>query len=148
MISSSGLWVVFADAVLVLMAIAIAVRVGVPLKPTRTGVAISLLPNLLMLVLFYSLAVHMYLSLGAWPNSIGEQNFSRPLLAHANITTNFFAILLLVTFLVWPLALFLCALTRRGRALFSYLVIYGLSYVVSWGLLLLAPSRFLDWWWD
>jgi len=132
----------------VLMAIAVAIRVRVPLRPTRKGAVLSMSPNLLMLVLFYSLAVHMYQSLGDWPASIGGEGFSPLLIAHAGIATNYLVILLLLTVFIWPVTLLLCALVRRWRGLVSYLGIYGLSYAVSCGLMLLAPSGFLNWWWD
>ena len=51
--------IAFGGVAVALIATAIAIYVRVPLKPTRTGVAVSVLPSLLMLVLFYSLVIHM-----------------------------------------------------------------------------------------
>jgi hypothetical protein len=135
-------------AVIAILGIVIACRVRVPLKLTPTSVLVSSLPSLLMIALFYSLAIHMYQSLGAWPTSIGERGFSSLLTTHAYIATDYFAILLLLSVIVWPVALLLCVIIRRWRGLVSYLGIHALSYLVCWGLLLLAPSQFLYWWWD
>src|SRR5437870_4238915 len=96
-----------------LVTAAIAIYVRVPLKLTRTGVGVSMLPSLLMLVLFYSLAIHMHESLGAWPTSIGERDFSGSLTLHAHLAVGYFGVLLLVTILIWPVALVLCTLIRR-----------------------------------
>ena len=135
-------------AVIAIVAIVIACRVRVPLKLTLTSVVVSSMPSLLMLALFYSLAIHMYQSLGAWPTFIGERRFSSLLTAHAYIATDYFAILLLLSVIVWPVAFLLCVIIRRWRGLVSCLGIHALSYLVCWGLLLLAPSQFLYWWWD
>jgi len=51
--------IAFGGVAVALIATAIAIYERVPLKPTRTGVVVSVLPSLLMLVLFYSLAIHM-----------------------------------------------------------------------------------------
>ena len=49
--------------------IALAFRMR-PARQSRMAIAAAVLPPLLMLALFYSLAVHMYQALGAWPASI------------------------------------------------------------------------------
>ena len=85
-------------AVIAIVAIVIACRENVPLKLTLTSVVVSSMPSLLMLALFYSLAIHMYQSLGGWPTSIGERGFSSLLTTHAYIATDYFAILLLSSF--------------------------------------------------
>jgi hypothetical protein len=100
-----------------------------------------------MLVLFYSLAVHMYRSLGAWP-SIGEEGFPRLLVVHADIAVNFFIILLLFTLFAVPVAIFVCAFVRRWRHLILYLGLYAALFFLGWGLMQLAPKPFLNWWWD
>ena len=53
----------------------------------RRAVVIAVLPGLVALGLFYSLAIHMYESLGAWPVSIGEAGFPLSLIIHAAIAT-------------------------------------------------------------
>src|ERR1051326_8008973 len=83
--------------ILALAAIAIAFRMR-PTKQSRIGFTIAVLPALLMLALFYSLAIHMHQSLGAWPTSIGERGFPAPLVTHSAVTANLFVVLLLSLF--------------------------------------------------
>src|SRR5689334_1703299 len=64
------------------------------MKISRAGVIYSALPHLILLVLFYSLAIHMWQALGGWPRSIGEGGFPNLLVSHAHITQNFFGVLL------------------------------------------------------
>jgi hypothetical protein len=51
-----------------------------PAAPSRIMTGVTLLPTLVMLGLFYSLAVHMHQSLDGWPRSIGEDGFPASLL--------------------------------------------------------------------
>jgi hypothetical protein len=48
---------------------------------SRSGVIVATAPAFVMLLLFYSLAIHMYLALGGWPESIGERGFPATLIA-------------------------------------------------------------------
>ena len=109
--------------------------------------AIASLPALVLLSLFYSLAIHMYLSLGGWPASIGNQGFSDQLVAHADITVGCFGILAACT-LVWPLVFLLCLVVPQYRRSLLALAAYAVSCYLCFGLVLLAPGRFLDWWCD
>ena len=101
-----------------------------------------------MLGLFYSLAVHMRLSLGAWPASIGERGFSALLVTHGRVTWHFCEALVLFGIFVWPAAMLICLLVRRFRCFVVYLAVYALLFLGCWGLMLLAPAPFLNWWWD
>jgi len=133
--------------ILSLSAIVVGIRMR-PAKQSRIAVAIAVLPALLMLVLFYSLAIHMHLSLGAWPSSIGERGFPEPLITHGYIATNYFALLFLISFIVWLPTFLLCLLVRRWRVGCYYLAVYALTCLACFGAMLLAPSQFLRWWWD
>jgi len=117
------------------------------MKMTRTGILFSSLPSLLMLVLFYSLAVHMYQSLGGWPSSIGETGFPRLLVAHAHFTQDWFGVSLLSAVLGAPAAIFICLIIRRYHFI-PYVVLYAVVFFLGWGLMQLAPKPFLNWWWD
>jgi hypothetical protein len=117
------------------------------MKVSRTGFIASAFPSFLMLGLFYSLAIHMRLSLGAWPNSIGERGFSPALFAHAQITVLCFEILLLATVFVLPVVILVCLSNSKWRVA-RYLAFYGLVFFVCWGLMHLAPEPFLYWWRD
>jgi hypothetical protein len=61
-----------------------------PHESVTTGIVVSALPSFLTFGLFYSLAVHMRQSLGAWLSSIGECGFPPLLVTHAAVTVNFF----------------------------------------------------------
>ncbi len=140
--------IAFIGVAVVLAASAIAIYVRVPLKLTRMGVAVSLLPSLVMLVLFYSLAIHMRQSLGAWPTAIGERGFPPLLITHATITVDFFIAMLLSSISVFPVAIIVCLLVQRWRRCFPYLVLYVAMFFVCWGFMQFAPEPFLYWWRD
>ena len=118
------------------------------MKLSRTGILLSSLPSFIMLVLFYSLAIHIYQSLGHWPESIGDRGFPPSLVNHANVTWEYFEALLLLTLFGLPVTVIVCLLVRRWRRFVLYLGVHAISYIISWGLVLLAPSQFLNWWWD
>jgi hypothetical protein len=133
--------------ILALVAIVVAFRMR-PAKQSRIALAAVTLPALLMVALFYSLAIHMHQSLGGWPSSIGERGFPASLITHASIATNYFTILLLVSIFAWPVTFLLCLLIRRWRVCVYYLGAYVFACLVCFGAMLLAPSQFLNWWWD
>src|SRR5262245_52656495 len=99
---------------------------------SRKGILLSALPNAVMLLLFYSLAVHMYWSLGAWPTSIGERGFPRPLIAHGYVTMWFFIALIWFGIFIWPMALLICSIARNYRSAVPYLVLYALCFLGCW----------------
>ena len=100
-----------------------------------------------MLLLFYSLAIDMYCSLGKWP-PIGENGFLPWLVAHSALAVNFFIALVWFGVLVLPTAILVCLLDSRWRPLIAYFALAGLLLAVSWGLMLLAPEPYLRWWRD
>jgi len=106
------------------------------------------LPSMLSLGLFYSLALHMHHSLGNWPTSIGERGFPPVLVTHANITVDFFVVLLLSSVFVVPTVMLVCAVTPRWRQLLPYLTLYVALFFGCWGLMQCAPEAFLNWWRD
>ena len=113
------------------------------------SIAISLtLPAMVMLGLFYTLAIHMRQSLGGWPVAIGTHGLPTPLITHGYIAGQFFSILLFSSFFVWPIACVLSATNRRWRGALPYLGIFALSCFVCFAAMLVAPSEFLIWWWD
>ena len=133
--------------ILSMVAVAVTFRLR-PSKQSRIGIIVAVLPALLMLSLFYSLAIHMHQSLGAWPTSIGERGFPATLITHGIIAVNYFCVLVLVSTFGWPVAFLLClAVRRRGFCLY-YLGVYALGCLVCFGAMLLAPSQFLNGWWD
>ena len=101
-----------------------------------------------MLVLFYSLAIHMCLTLGGWPAGIDESGFSKSLFAHAHVPTSYFIISFLGNIVTFPIAVLLCLLIRRLRVCVYYLGMYSLAWMMCYGAMLLAPSQYLKWWQD
>lgn len=116
-------------------------------KPGRKAGLILASPSLLLLVIFYALAMHMYLSLGKWPYAIGKEGFSGPLTVHADVTMMCFYVLFMLTVFVWPVLFFLSILCG-WRPFTNYLGIHALSFAMCFGAMLLAPEPFLNWWWD
>ena len=104
--------------------------------------------GLSMAALFYSLALHMYCRLGGWPSSIGDGGFPSLLVAHGHIAFDFFYLIFMTTVFVWPGAFLACLAVPRWRVAALYLGSYALASLLCYGLLLLAPPKFLNWWWD
>ena len=118
------------------------------IKVTRIGLLLSSLPSLIALALFYSLAIHMRLSLGAWPQSIGERGFPPALVTHSHVTWRCWEVLAFVSIFVLPAVTVVCALVPRGRRFAFYPALGTLAFLLAWGFMFLAPARFLNWWWD
>lgn len=118
------------------------------MKLSRAGILLSAIPSVAMLALFYSLAIHMRYSLGAWPTSIGSRGFPPGLVTHECLTWLFCAALAAVSAYAVPVAILLCLFFKHWRRFIVYFVLYALLYALCWGLMLLAPAPFLHWWWD
>ena len=114
----------------------------------KAGVFIAILPYLLALLLFYSLAIHMYQGLNGWPNSIGTNGFPPALLIHDQITSVYHLGLYLFTIFVTPAIILVCLFVSRLRYLVVYFVLHLVSLPVCYGLMQIAPDRYLYWWWD
>ena len=118
------------------------------MKTSCAGLVAAISPGLLMLVLFYSLAVHMKLSLGAWPWCIGEAGFPGALVLHAKVAWQlFYALTYSVIFALGP-AFLICAAVPGWRRGLNYIAAYMTSLAVCFVLMELAPEQFLYWWWD
>jgi hypothetical protein len=114
----------------------------------RKGIVIAALPGITMLVLFYSLAIHMHKSLGGWPTSIGERGFSHALLIHSNLTDHLFSVLILSLFLL-PIPILGCLPVERWRRYAVYFAAYGGAILFCFILTqVAAPEQFLYWWRD
>ena len=118
------------------------------MKTSRMAIIVSALPSLLMLGIFYSLAIHMRWRLGAWPRSIGDRGFPAALSTHGRLAWDYCSLLFLVNLVVFPAGILVCLFVARWRPLVRYFALYALLYLVCWGLMLLAPASFLNWWWD
>jgi hypothetical protein len=118
------------------------------MRVSRRGMVMSSLPSLFMLAFYYSLAVHMRQSLGAWPTSIGERGFPPLLVAHASVAIGYFSILLLLEIFVVPPTIVVCLVVPFWRRLVPYLAYHAVLFLGCWALMQLAPEPFLHWWKD
>ena len=118
------------------------------MNASRRAIVASSLPGIIMLCLFYSLALHMYHSLGGWPASIGDRGFPASLIAHANINMLFFIANIWFGMSILPLAILAGLLRPSWRPFVPYLTLYVLVFCTCWGLMQLAPEPFLYWWRD
>lgn len=117
-----------------------------PLSPRL--VACSMIPAILLVGAWYTLAIHMYLSLGGWPANIGNAGFSSALNLHVEIAQHCFWLPSLILFVTWPIAVVVFAVVRRWRAGIHYLGIVAIVWALAFGLTQLGPDGFLYWWWD
>jgi hypothetical protein len=116
--------------------------------PTRRGIIIAMMSPVMGLVLFYSLAAHLYFSLGYWPDWNEETGSSPALILHRQIQMWWCAVVGLASVYLWPVAMVVCAAAPKARWVLVYLAIFTLTALACFGLALLAPVRFLDWWQD
>ena len=58
---------------------------------------VSALPGLIMLGLFYSLALHMRFRLGDWPSSIGVRGFPPLLVTHGELAWIMYSVLTIIS---------------------------------------------------
>lgn len=100
------------------------------------------------LVAFYSLAVHMYLSLGKWPTSIGNAGFSRALTVHDEVQFLIIELLAVISLFLWPAAVGICVFTLRARRFLPHLIFYAGAVLLCVALMYCAPAPFLNWWKD
>ena len=114
----------------------------------KTSVVIAILPYFLALLLFYSLAFHMYQSLNGWPDTIGTNGFPTALLIHDQITSFYTGYLFLFTIFVVPAIILLCLSIPRWRHMAVYLVLHLATLPVYFLLIQFAPEDYLYWWWD
>ena len=114
-----------------------------PLSKIGTGIAIA--PALVVLAVFYSLAIHMYSSLGQWPHSIGTRGFDPLLKLHGHINMWSIWFVVVTSMFAWPLATVVCAIIPQCRPYLRYLIIYVVAVLIGCGLMMLAPEPFLYW---
>ena len=141
------LLIVILAGILALVSIVVAFRLR-PSKQSPIAFALAVLPALLMLALFYSLAIHLHHHLGAWPQSIGDRDFPQSLITHERVAESYFMVLMLFSVFVWPIAYISCLVIRPWRACLYYLGVYALSFLLCFGAAWLAPSQFWNWWLD
>jgi hypothetical protein len=112
------------------------------------GTILAAMLPLAALAIFYSMAAHMYFSLGHWSQSIGTNGFGPALLLHSEAQYWLIGVVGHLSFYVWPVAVITSAVFSKTRRFLPYLGIYALAVLICWGLMHLAPRQFLYWWFD
>jgi len=137
---------VFVSVVVAILGFSHSRRFSSPRPPWVTVLAV--LPPAVTLVLFFSLAAHMYRALGGWPSSLGDAGFPPSLAAHSYIAQRCFGLLVVSTLFVLPVVALVCGFAPPLHRWLRLVGIHGAACSICFGSMLLAPSSFLDWWWD
>ena len=118
------------------------------LKERKRTFIIAVMPWSLALGLYWSLAIHLHLSFGGWPEMYETTGFSSALLLHAKIQYNYLMFLSLLTLFVCPVMFLLCLLIKRLKKLVIYpslQILGGILFILQ---MLFAPDGYTDWLWD
>lgn len=113
----------------------------------RVGVLGTLAYPVTGLLLWFSLALHLRLGLGKWPESIGVDPGTALFRAHAWAT----GLLLWPGLFIVPVAAglgLLFALIPRTRKWAVYPFIFVGTCLLAFGVMQLAPDAFINWWLD
>ncbi len=113
-----------------------------------TQILLSALPATVMVLSFFALAVHMNLSLGGWPRTLGYGDFHMALARHARLTLDYFEVVASATLFGWPFAVLICAASGRWRRFIVYLTVHEMAMIAGLLVMMMGPSRYLSWWWD
>ena len=114
---------------------------------TRVGLVGTLVYPLLVVALYFSLALHLRLALGKWPESIGIDPGTLFFHVHAWAA----GLLFWLGFVILPVAAVLTlvfAVMPRTRGWAVHLLIFIAACLMAFGMMQLAPSGFTNWWWD
>ena len=112
------------------------------------SIGAAVMPGVIMVGSFYTLAIHMYASLGGWPTTLGESGLSQSLVMHADWTLWYFEAMILTVLFAWPIALVVCIFFSQLRRFIAPLSLFGVSFALCFILMLLGPAGFQNWWWD
>ncbi len=125
---------------------AIVALVGTELRERKRTFIIAVMPWSLALGLYWSLAIHLHLSFGGWPEMY-ETTAPPALLLHAKIQYNYLMFLSLLTLFVCPVMFLLCLLIKRLKKLVIYPSLQILGGILFIFQMLLAPDGYTDWLW-
>ena len=117
-------------------------------KLSRLGIAAAVFPSMLILIAFYSMAIHLYVSLGGWPNSIGTRGFSEALKTHASFQYHVVGLGIPIFGGIAIAGLIIFSIPKKTRRLLPYFGIHLLCLLICFGLMALAPDRYWEWWLD
>lgn len=111
------------------------------------GVALALAPAALFAVLYFSLVARFLWSPGGWRGS-GTAGMASHFFQWHRWTTGVAGLGIVVHLLPLPLVLLALLPTREGRRMARYVWIFAAGLGMAWGLKLLAPASFRNWFWD
>ena len=117
------------------------------LKERKRTFIIAVMPWSFALGLYWSLAIHLRLSFGGWPEMYGT-TAPPALLLHANIQYNYLMFLSLLTLFVCPVMFLLCLLIKRLKKLVIYpsmQILGGILFILQ---MLFTPNGYTDWLWS
>jgi len=110
--------------------------------------SLACLPYTLAVILFYSVAIHMYNALGGWPESIGTRGFPETLIFHIKMHNLYLSYLLGCTVFLIPIIILICFFVERWRFFIKYLSIQIIGLIVFFLQMFLAPHEYVYWFWD
>ena len=116
-------------------------------RPGRRGVVVALVYPVLGLLLWYSLAAHLRLGLGRWPESIGIEPGTPFFRAHAGVMRWLIIIGFFSTMVAGVVGGVLVVIPRT-RKLSVYPLAFAGGCLVAFGLMHLAPHSFINWFLD
>ena len=85
----------------------------------KLAYSLACLTYTLAVILFYSVAIHMYNALGGWPESIGTRGFPETLIFHIKMHNLYLSYLLGCTVFLIPIIILICFLWGDGAFLLS-----------------------------
>lgn len=117
-------------------------------RPRALGYGIALLPSLISIALFYSLAIHMFSALGAWPTMFETIKFPAGLQFHKDLAQSWIIAWGLISFYVTPLATILCFAIRRFQWSRYFAVMAGSFWICVLFMVGMGPKAYVEWWLD
>jgi len=79
---------------------------------------------------------------------IGTSGFSAALLLHNQIQATYISYLFFFNIFLIPVIILVCLFVSRWQYLVVYFILHLVSLPMCFGLMQLAPERYLYWWWD
>jgi hypothetical protein len=116
-------------------------------RVSKTAVFVALAYPLAVLILYYTLLVHLRLGLGRWPIHISDN--PRTSLFHAHEVAA--GLLFMVGVVLAPISSFFAIIftgAPRTRRWAAGLAIFTLGCLLVYAAMHLAPHSFVTWWWD
>ena len=109
--------------------------------------SLACLPYTIAIMLFYSVAIHIYNALGGWPESIGTRGFPETLLFHINIQNVYLSYLLGFTVFLIPIIIIICSFVKKWRFLIKYLSIQIIGLIIFFLQMFFVPDEYIYWFW-